>query len=95
MDQGFPAAMQTGQDNVSGLPSFRLRCPHLPHVMLVSASDPRRRLAPGVEWCSLHPPLSELAKHRIRWELRAVHPLAEKWDRMMVLNLRRIRWEDW
>jgi hypothetical protein len=42
MDQGFPAAMQAGQENVSELPNFRLRCPHLPHVLLVYASDPRR-----------------------------------------------------
>jgi hypothetical protein len=45
--RGFPAAMQAGQENVSELPNFRLRCPYLPHVMLMYASDPRRILAPG------------------------------------------------
>jgi hypothetical protein len=47
MDQGVPVAVQAGQANVSELANFRLRCPYLPPVMLVYASDPRRILAPG------------------------------------------------
>jgi hypothetical protein len=47
MDQGVSAAIQAGQEHVSELPTFRWRCPHRPHVMLVYASDPRRILAPG------------------------------------------------